>query len=353
MDLDSLTQIQKIDQSNMLGSVLALSQQLRQTEEDLRSVKAPVGYGKVKSVVVAGMGASALGGHMVKALFGTKLTVSWEVASDYHLPGYAGRDTLVILSSYSGSTEETLSCAKEAIKCGAKILVLTGGGELAKLARKNNWPGYVWKAGHNPCGSPRMGLGYSLFGLLIWLGKLGIIKFGAGEIKKAIAAIEDRLPEWVVESTWERNQAKFLAQKMLGKVPAFLVPASLAGNAHAWANQINENAKSFSNWFAFPEVNHHLMEGLVKPAEAAKQIVFVLAESASEDAKTQKRIALTKEVIKKSGWEYVSYHLQEKDRLAQAFELLALGGFVSFYLAMLYEIDPTPIPAVNYFKERL
>lgn len=353
MDIDSLTQIQNIDKSNMLASVMALPQQLRQAAEDLKAVKAPVGYGKINSVVVAGMGASALGGHMVKALFGAKLAVSLEVASDYHLPGHMRSDTLVILSSYSGSTEETLSCSKEAIKCGSKILVLTGGGELAKLARKNNWPGYIWKAKNNPCGSPRMGLGYSLFGLLLWLGKLGIIKFGAGEIKKTIAAVEDRIPEWAIESTWERNQSKFLAQKMLGKVPVFLAHGSLAGNAHAWANQINENAKSFSSWFVFPEINHHLMEGLVKPMEAAKQIVFVLAESVSEDAKTQKRIALTKEVIKKSGWEYVSYHLQEKDKLAQAFEMLALGGFVSFYLAMLYEIDPTPIPAVNYFKERL
>lgn len=344
MDLNNPAQIKALDKSNMLGSIEALAKQCQQVVDDLKSWKVPAGYKNIKNIVVAGMGASGLGGHFVRSLFGDKLRVPLAIVNDYHLPGSADKNTLVILSSYSGSTEETLSCAKEAKTRGTKVLVITAGKQLAEMKKKNHWPGYIFAPKHNPCNSPRMGLGYSLMATFLLLGKIGLIKFGPAEAIKAIKAVEKYTPH---------SEAKELAKNLVGKIPFFFGAGWLAANLHTLSNQINENAKTFGGWFLLPEINHHLLEGLVQPEVIGKDAALVFFESTLDDKKMQQRITISKEVVKKSGLSCYTHRLEGKDKISQAFEFLVLGSYVSFYLAMMYEIDPTPIPAVNYFKERL
>lgn len=352
MLIDNLSQIKNLDKKNMLGSIEGLADQCRQAGQDLKGYQLPRSYRAVKNIVVVGMGGSAIGAHIIDSLFGGELKIPLEIFNDYHLPAYVGQDTLVVLVSYSGSTEETFFCLKEAREKKARVLVLASGGKMADLMSKEKIPGYLFNPQFNPCGSPRMGLGYSLFGLMILLGKLSLIPFGEKEADKAIKAIERSRSLFGAKIPLAQNPAKLLARQMFNKIPFLFSSGWLAGNAHTLANQLNENAKTFAGWFLFPEADHHLMEGLVFPT-AKENLLFVFFESGLDDEKIQKRIKLTQEAAKKSGVSAVSRGLLEKSRLGQVFEFLTLGSYVSFYLAMLYEIDPTPIPMVEWFKKRM
>jgi glucose/mannose-6-phosphate isomerase len=269
------------------------------------------------------------------------------------LPPYVGKDSLVVLSSYSGSTEETLSCMKEVAKRGSKVIVITNGKDLAAYKQKNKLPGYLFTPHFNPCNSPRMGLGYTLFGTILLFGKLELIKFGEVEIKKAIKTIEKYNDLFGVKKGSEKNPAKKLAQELQNKIPIYFSSGFLAGSIHTAANQLNENAKNFAAWFLIPESNHHLMEGLVFPAALKSEARFVFFESSLNEERIQKRFALTKEIAGQKGIGVSAYSLQEKTKLGQVFEMLVLGSYVSFYLAMLYGIDPIPIPVVDWFKKEL
>lgn len=353
MILDDLSQIKSLDKSGMLQSIEFLDEQCAEAFNDLKGVNFPADLSQAKNIVVAGMGGSALGAHIIDSLFSGELKVPLEIVNDYHLPAYVSKETLVILSSYSGSTEETVSCLKEVQALGCRVIVLTAGKDLAEYKTQNKLAGYIFNPHFNPCGSPRMGLGYSLFGMMLIFGKLGLIKFEETEIKKAIKTIEKYNEAFGVAAMSANNPAKQLASKMKGKIPVYFSSGFLAGNMHTAANQLNENAKSFAAWFLLPEINHHLMEGLVFPEELKKQLAFVFFESELNEERVQKRFALTKEVAAQKGMETLSYVFQEKTKLGQVFEMLVLGSYVSFYLAMLYNIDPTPIPVVDWFKGRM
>ncbi|MEK9183103.1 MAG: SIS domain-containing protein [Patescibacteria group bacterium] len=353
MILDNIAQIKSLDKGKMLASIEALSDQCREAWKDLAGVSVPRAYSQVKNIVVAGMGGSALGAHIIDALYGNEIKMPLEIVNDYYLPAYVGKDTLVVLSSYSGSTEETLSCAAEAERKNAKILVMASGKNLAELKKEKKFPGYLFTPHFNPCDSPRMGLGYSLFGLLILFGKMGLIRFGEYEAQKAIKVAEKYNRALGVYKKITDNRAKQLAEKLQDKIPFYFSGSHLAGNIHTAANQLNENAKVFAGWALLPEINHHLMEGLLFPAAVKKNLALVFFESAADEFKIKKRFTLTREVAKKRGVEEISYMLQEKTRLGQSFELLVLGSYVSFYLAMLYGLDPTPIPMVDWFKNKI
>lgn len=353
MLLDNLSQIKNLDKGKMLESIEALAEQCRQAWQDLKGYKLPRSYRQIQNIVVAGMGGSAIGAHVIDSVYANALTVPLEIVNDYHLPAYVGKETLVILSSYSGSTEEAVSCAAEAEKRGAKLLVITSGKHLADLMSKKSIPGYLFEPRYNPCGSPRMGLGYSLFGLLILFDKLGLIKFGEAEARQAVRIIEKHANVLGVKTTLAKNPAKQLAEKLVGKMPMYFAAPPLAGSIHTAANQLNENAKVFAAWFLLPEANHHLMEGLVFPKGSQEKLAFVFFEGANEEERIKRRFQLTREVAGKSGITAISYSLRENSRLGQVFEMLVLGSYTSFYLAILYGIDPTSIPVVDWFKKRM
>src|SRR5258706_1686671 len=351
--LDDLKKITELDKGNILSSIERLPEQIEDAWKAISNLEIPLEYKYTKNIVVAGMGGSALGGRIVHFLEFKNLRAPIEVVTNYHLPNYVNSDTLVILSSYFGTTEETISSAHEAIKKNAKIIGITTGGKLFEILSRENYPIYKINAHNNPSGQPRMGLGYSVSGILGILSKLDFINTNHEDIRKSVISTEKFVKEFGIRTHSNENMAKKIAQKLSSKIPVIITSEHLVGSSHAFKNQLNENSKTFSMHFEISELNHHLMEGLKYPAKSKELIHFLFIESKNYYERILKRYPITQDVIKQNKFDYEVYKTVSSERIEEVFEILVMGSYISFYIAMLHGINPSPIPWVDYFKEKM
>ncbi len=350
--LDSLEKIKKLDSQNMLGSLELLGKQVEQITSGHRFVL-PKAYSGVKNVVVLGMGGSTLGSHVIKALYANSLAVPVDIVNGYHVPASVTTSTLVIVSSYSGTTEEPIAASKDALAKKAKIVTISSGGLLKVWAEKNKIPALLFSTENNPCASPRMGLGYSIVGQLLIFAAARLITFGDKELKIISSTITKYQALFGVATPVQNNYAKGLALATVGKTIWYAASDHLAGNVHIGANQMNENAKRFGGYFVVPELNHHLMEGLLYPKTNPQNLLFIFIESKLYDKRVQKRYEVGKQILAQRKIACFDYLAQEKNALAQVFEVLLLTSFASYYSALLEGVDPTAIPVVDFFKAEL
>jgi glucose/mannose-6-phosphate isomerase len=351
--LDSREQIATLDESNALGSIEMLGDQVQQIWADAQSLSVNPSYSEVDCVVVAGMGGSALGTHVIQTVFKEELKVPVLIAPDYTVPHFVSNRTLVIASSYSGTTEETLAAVEDAHKKGAKIAGITSGGKLAEFLKANNYPALVFEPKYNPCNQPRMALGYSVFGQIALFNRAGILNIQQSQYEEVLKSLADAHLKYGVGVNQDQNAAKLLAFEMKGRIPIITVAEHLEGVAHVFANQLNENAKNFSEYRVIPELNHHLMEGLKFPDGNDNNLFFFLVDSALYKTNNSQRLHLTKQVIDKHEIPNQVLSLESSSKLGQAFEFLVLSAYTNFYLAMLNNINPSPIPWVDWFKAEL
>lgn len=351
--LDDLNQIKKLDKSNVYGSVEALPDQCWHAWQEAGRIKVPSDYSKVKNLVMTGMGGSGLGARLIESLYQYQLQVPIIRVSNYALPGFVNKDTLVICSSYSGSTEEVVENLYQALKKKAKIMVIATGKDLINIALKHKLPFYQIKPDFNPSQQPRMAIGYSVVGQLVLVSKAGLIKLTEQEIKSCLKLMRQIQKGLGVNTNSPKNEAKKTALKLYDKVILYFAASHLSGAVHTVKNQLNENAKVLAARFDVPELNHHLMEGLRFPASNKKDLIVFLAKSNLYHKRIQERFELTQDVVGKNKIETYVFEAKGQTRLEQAFELIQFGAYVNFYLAMLAGIDPAPIPWVDYFKEKL
>lgn len=337
----------------MLGSVELLADQCSHAWEDASKIVVPDAYRKVKKVIMCGMGGSGLGARVIESVFSENLKIPLVRINDYSLPDFADEETLVICSSYSGETEETLANAKQSIEKKTKWMVIGAGNTLIKMAQDKGVPFYHIVPKYNPSNQPRMAIGYSVVGQLILAAKAGVIKFDKEDVEKLTTTMKNILASVKVEIPQDKNEAKKLATLMKDKIVAFIASGHLVGPMHVVDCQINENAKNFSADFQIPELNHHLMEGLTQPDINKRHLLTFFAKSSLYSDRIKQRVEFTEEVFEKNGLETYAYKLISKTKLEQAFELIQFGAYANFYLAILYDQNPGPIPWVDYFKERL
>jgi len=355
LNLDDTTAIKRLDTNNCLASISHLSDQCQQAWQESTAIDFPKSYQDINNIIICGMGGSNYGVRIVKSLYdGASFSkISIELVSNYWLPGYTSEKSLVILSSYSGSTEETLALANQARQKNAKIIGITSGGSLYKFLTTNNYPAYIFNPKYNPSKQPRTGVGYMVMGLIGILSKLKRIPVGEEETKKIIIFLKKQNTLFDNSSLLHTNLAKKLALKLEDKIPILIAADFLEGAAYAVRNFFHETSKQFGLHFTVPELNHHLMEGLQFPKLLKKHSLFLFIESSIYDQRNFKRLQLTKEVVKKSNFQTESISLSGYSALTQTMELIQLGSFISFYLAMLHGVDPGRIPWVDYFKKKL
>jgi len=353
--LDDISAIKTLDKRNALVSIAQLSLQMKQAWHESNSIGFPPDYENVRNIVICGMGGSTYGARIVKSLYdGASVTkVPIELANGYWLPGYVNSNSLVILSSYSGNTEETLSCAQQAQKKGAKISGITSGGILRDFLKTSNYPAYIFNPIYNPSGQPRIGVGYMVMGLIGMLSKLEKIPVAEQEVKILISFLTEKNSQYNETVETAKNPTKQMAQKLRNRIPVIIVSDFLEGAAYAIRNPFHETAKQFALYFTIPELDHHLLEGLSYPSALKKYLYFIFVNSDIYDKRNIKRMQLTMDVVRQNNIEGETISLHGYSALTQSFELIQWGAWVTFYLAMLHDVDPAEIPWVDYFKRKI
>lgn len=345
--------IRKYDPGKVYDSVVSLSKQAEDAWEETKNINIGRAYAQVNNIVMCGMGGSGLAARVIESVYADDLKIPLIRVNSYNLPGFVNENSLVICSSYSGTTEETIENAKQAISKKAKWMAIGTGNTLIEMAKKNKAPYYQIDPVFNPSKQPRMAIGYSITGQLILAAKTGIISFTEKDISEAVLAMKQVWDKNKIEVDISQNPAKQTAAAIRGKITVYVSAGHLAGAAHVINNQQNENAKSFSADVQIPELNHHLMEGLKHPESNRSNLYFVFINSTLYPERINQRMAITKEVVAKQGIGFCEINLEAGSGLPQAFELIQLGGMINLYLSVLYEQNPAPIPWVDYFKERL
>lgn len=324
----------------VLKSIEFLPDQCQTAWKSAQAIKFPSQYSAVKNIVVCGMGGSRFTPLTVKYLYPDKLALPYEIIDDYNLPAYVDQNTLVILSSYSGTTEEVLSCGGQALVKKAALTQVTSKSMF-------DIPGYIFSPEQfNPSAQPRLGTGYLLFGHLGLLQALKLINLDDKVVSAAIDFLRAHQAQF-------KTQAEALSQTLKDTHPFIVTSGFLRGFGNGFANQINENAKMVADPRVIPELNHHLMEGLNSPATLRQNAIFVFINSALYSPKIQQRFKITQDVVTKQGIKTFNLTLSAPDPLSQVLEAYAISAFATLALAQSYNVDPSLIPWVDYFKSQL
>lgn len=348
MNLNDLDLMKQQDPENMIGHINGLPEQLAAAWALGQRLALPAWAG-IRQIVVAGMGGSAIGTDLLAAYAEPQLQASLVTHRDYGLPAWAKADTLVVCSSHSGNTEETLAAYTAAKAAGSKILVVCTGGKLAALAQQDGHP--LWQFDHK--GQPRTAVGYS-FGLLLALvARLGLLPDPAAELAGAVAAMQAQQAAFLPEVPDTQNPAKRMGGQLIGRWVTMYGAGLMAPVARRWKAQINENSKAAANFEVIPETNHNALQGLMQPEAQfnASMALFLLA--AQDDARNRKRTELTRNAVMVEGQNTDMIRAQGDTRMANLWTALHYGDYVSFYLAMGYGYDPTPVPALAAFKQAM
>ena len=347
--LDDRQAMAQIDPEGMIELIAGMPAQWREAEAIARAASLG-GLEQPRNVVILGMGGSAIGGDLVRALLEPVAPVPIAVNRDYTLPAYVGAKSLVIASSYSGNTEETLTAVEEAAKRGARIVAVTTGGRLGELARERGWPVITLPGGL----SPRAALGYSFVPLLLLCEKAGLCPPVGDALAETAGILEAQRARFGPEVPVAANPAKQLALSLKGKLPLIYGSRGWKGTAaYRWKCQINENAKAPAIWNVFPELNHNETVGWESPGELTQQIGVVVLRDRNDDERIQVRIDTTKEIMAGAVGGLTELWAEGRSDVARLFSLVYPGDWVSVYLAILYRNDPTPIRVIDLLKSRL
>jgi glucose/mannose-6-phosphate isomerase len=349
IDLDNASVYRQFDKSGMLDHLHEFPEQCHKAWEKVLKFELPREYSKIPNVVIAGMGGSAIGGDIVRQLALAESKVPVWVHRDYGLPAFVDASTLVIASSYSGNTEETLSAFTKALGTRAKKLVITSGGKLKQLAEQEGIPAFVidYQA------PPRAALPHSLIPLVGIFQKLGLLGDKSADLKESVGILKKLSRDLVETKPLASNPAKQLAAKLWGRIAVIYGAGILSEVARRWKGEFNENSKSWAFFESFPELNHNAVVGYEFPPEAKERILVLMLRSSSLRPRNLLRHEVTAKLLDKAGIVYEVVEARGKSALAEVLGSVLLGDYASFYLATLNEVDPSSTDAINLVKHYL
>lgn len=346
--LDNTEKIKKVDKSNMLGDLGKTPDYCRDAIERAKQVNVPETVNP-KNIVVVGMGGSAIGGELLKDWLRDTLPIPIEVCRDYTLPAYVNKDTLVFANSYSGNTEETLTAFLTATQRKCTMLSVTSGGKLGAFCKKLQLPHVIIPSGLQP----RVAVAYMFFPLPILMEKLGILSNIEVELEQTIAIIENVAKANAPEIPTEDNKAKQLADEIAGTIPVVYGFRQYSSVSHRLKAQFNENSKVPSKSEDFPELNHNETVGYDAPAEITKKFSVILIRDPQEPPELRNRIETTTDLVFNRAKKVLEINADGKGKLPKMFSVLFTGDFASVYLAILQNIDPTPVNIIVRVKNEL
>ncbi len=349
MQLNDLDVFRKLDPSDMQGQIDQLPDQLADAWELGMQLPLP-NWGGIRQVLIAGMGGSAIGADLLVSYVSPLCRIPVVVHRDYNLPAWArDPETLVIASSHSGNTEETLSAFDRAVAHNCRILAVSTGGELARLAEKAQAP--LWRFGHQ--GQPRAAVGFSFGLLLAAFVRLGLVPDPADELQEAIAAMKVQQANIKADVLDVNNPAKRLAGQLVNRWVTVIGSDILEPVARRWKGQISEIAKAWAQFEFLPEADHNTLAGIINPDELFSEMIVLFLQAPSQHPRNRLRSELTRKTFMLQGIGTDTFEASGETELAHLWTALHFGDYVAYYLAMIYGVDPTPVEAIEGFKKEL
>lgn len=349
MNLDDPRLMQATDPQNMLSEINNLPEQLA-TAWKLGLEKPLPDRKCIKQVVIAGMGGSAIAADLLAAYLYQSGRVPVFVHRDYGLPAWAcGSETLLVASSHSGNTEETLDAFETGIKNQCNLMVISTGGRLVERAREAGAP--VWLFNHN--NQPRAAVGFSFGYLLALMTRLELAPDQADQVASTIRDMRTQQESLGPLIPVSQNPAKRLAGQLAGRWINIIGSGMLAPVARRWKGQFNELAKAGAGFDCLPEADHNTLAGLTNPEKVLNQTATIFLNGSFDHPRNQLRIKLTKQAFMLAGLNTNDYSAPGNTPLAQQWCALHFGDHLAYYLAMSYGEDPTPIPSIQEFKQHL
>ena len=348
--LDLPNELSKRDPQGMLEILGRFDQQLELALKIGQEVAVPAAGQPIEKVLLCGMGGSAIGGDLLRAYLGQDMKVPFLVNRNYSLPGFVDASTLVLVASYSGQTEETLSSFAQAQEAGARVICLTSGGTLGQLAQEHGVPCARIPEGY----PPRAALGLCSIPFLVCLSSLGLLADRSGELRGSIELVRDKIRNYGPLSATPENAAKSLALSLMDRIPVVYGSDShLEMVAIRWRGQFSENGKQLAYSSTLPEMNHNEIEGWTHPPNLLRQLVPIFLRDRDDPPQTQARIDVTRSLLSEKVDSTFEYWTDGESWIERLWSLILLGDYASVYLAFLNQVDPTPVTIIERLKTRL
>lgn len=323
----------KLDPSDVERALTLFSEQIRESFAQIKNLKFEIK--NFDTILVSGMGGSSNAGKIIQSLLEDNYEKLFVVYNDYGLPKWVNKNTLVIVNSYSGNTEESLSGYEKAKELGCQVIGISTGGKINDVI--------IDTKDTNPTTYPKTGLGVSLGALIGVLANIGIMPNAEAELNSALQELEE------VRKSWN---AKTMAESLHGFIPVLFGGRPLLGALNAGRNAMCEISRNFTEFYDFPEVNHVLVEAVGKPV-AALQKKYLFFESNFNNERVKLRYKITKDIFAEQNLSTVFYVLSTSSVLAQSLELAHYCAWVGFYLSILDNTDPGPEPWILKLKSAI
>jgi glucose/mannose-6-phosphate isomerase len=331
------------DKENMLGVINSLPEQIKEAYALGKNIQLK---GNPTQIFVCGMGGSSISGQLLEAYLRIlRIKIPVYTVQDYTLPDYTDKNSLIFIVSYSGNTEESISCYREALKKGLNIIIITTGGKLEEYSRINRLPCILIPKGYQP----RNAVAYLFFPMLKVLENTGIINDNSEDVKNLI----DNL---------KRNQSNFdrigydIALKLFGKVPIIYASANFYAVAYRWKCEINENTKIPAFCHKFPELNHNELNGYVNYNKLNFPMHIIILQDQDDHRRTIKRMEVTRKLVREmtnDAIKFTEITIKGDSILTKMFTTIHIGDLVSYHLAINYATDPTPVDIIEKFKKEM
>jgi len=341
-ELDSM-----LDKSDMRGAITEFPNQIKESFLNMSTWEAQFEYSNIENIMVIGMGGSAIGGDVARVLAQNANSLSIVINRSYNIPDWVGPNTLILASSYSGETEETLSAFAQCRERNCPIIVLSTGGQISDYACEYDLDSILIPSGYQP----RAALGFSFTLILILLNRLGFIQNQVVEmVEKSINALEIMSREM----TKDENKALTIAEKIHATCPIIYGSEELTWVAALrFRGQLAENAKMLSFHNHFPEQNHNEIEGWTANKDIMNRFSIIWLKDKDDHSGTRTRMQISSSLLESSAGSQIEISQTGKNRVERLLKLIHLTDWVSYYAALLNNVDPTPVKRIQELKLKI
>lgn len=327
------SKIKNIDIQDYIKDLEGFPEQIMEAYELAKDVKLK---GKFDKIFLSGMGGSGISGDILKTYM-EQYKVPVFVNKGYDVPSYINERTLVFIESYSGNTEETIEVFRKILKIGCEMVVITSGGKLKELAERHSVKKVIIPGDHQP----RASLGYMLIPILRILENSNAIDDVSKTLKKTAKQLQSNI---------YKEKAEELAKNLQDETPLIYTSDKFAGVALRWKTQFNENTKIHAFWNVFSEMNHNEIVGYTNLLGKYHMIII---SSERDHPRIKKRYSLVKKLVRQKGVSVTEMAVIGEDLLQQMLSAIHIGDWTSYFLAIMYGTDPSPVEIIENLKKDL